>query len=326
MSFVRYLSGDKGADKAALRRFIALLLSAIENHAVAGDEADCRHFRAAIREISSQFSPETSGESVLLMAGGINSTCKEYADRTRHYIQAHSLELQQMVSMLTAALATLIEASDVSAARLLTIEKQLESAAVLEDVKVLRLKLSQCLESIEQEIVHRQQQAALAQAEQERSGQPKESESLGAPVDPITGAGGRPQAERAIREALRSGHQHYLVVAVANGVSTINARHGYAAGDRVLRSIYKQLQTFVESFDRIFRWTGPAYVGVLKREARLEEVRKEVERGTDRMAQELFEVGSKSVLIPVSANWVVLPISPPQKSIVAAVEQLVAAG
>lgn len=326
MSFVRYLRSDKGADEETLRRFIALLLTAIENHTVEGDEADYQQFRAAIRELSLQFSPETSGEALLVMAGRLNATCKEYADRTRRFIRAHSVELQQIVSMLTAALTNSIEASEVSTARLVTIEKQIESAAVIEDVRMLRLKLAQCLESIQEEVVHRQRQAAVARAELERSGQAKESESPGAPVDPVTGIGGRPQAEQAIREALRSGRQHYLVVAVANRVNAINSRLGYAAGDRVLRSVYKQLQTFVSGSDRVFRWTGPAYVAVLKREATLEEVRKEVQRGTDSKAQELFEVESRSVLLPVSANWAVLPIRPPQQSLQAAVDQLVATG
>ncbi len=326
MALGRYLRGEGSPNQGGLRRFISLLLSAIENHTVEGDEADYQHFRAAIREVSGRFSEETSVEDMLVMAGTISTTCKEYAERTRRFIRAHSAELQHIVSMLTGAITTSMEASESSITRLQTIEKQLERAAVIEDVRTLRLKLAQCLEGIQEEIVQRQQDVATASADLQRTGRLSNPEDPKVTLDAITGVPGRPQAEDAMKQALQSGRQHYVVVVVANRIKAINSRFGYPAGDRVLRCLCKQLQAFVSETNCVFRWTGPAYVALLHRETPIDELRRQVQRAGDKKFQEVFEVESRSVSLPVSATWAVLAISHPLRPVMAALDLLVAAG
>jgi len=326
MSIVRYFTTEKTADEGALRRFISLLLSAIENQMFEGDHADYDQFRTIIKEVAGRFSANTTEQEMLIMAGTVSTACKDYAERTSRFIRAQSVELRQMVSMLTAAITSSVETSQTSLMRLQNVEEQLRGAVLIEDILTVRGKLEQCLEAIREEIVQKQQLLASAAAELQRVGCEAHSEVPGALVDSVTGLCGRPRAEAALKEAHQSGKQYYVVVVVANCIDVINSKFGDAAADCVLRSLCTQLQTLARNDDRVFRWTGPAYIALLQRDAPIHHLRNEVQRIADKKSLQPFEVDSRCVLLPRSAKWAVLPISGRFHDVVAALDQLVASG
>jgi GGDEF domain-containing protein len=230
--------------------------------------------------------------------------------------------------MLTETVATIANGSDRAVSRLQEIEKQIEHASVIEDVRSLKLKFGDCLEAIREEVQTQKKETAVTvnhlTHELEHS-QDRVQSLLSAPeVDPVTGLPGRAAAEAALKEAAQSSRQFFAVVIVANRVQLINARFGYATGDQVLRAVCKQVQTGISAEDHLFRWSGPSVLAVLERPGPVEFVRKEMGQITATKGQELVNLGTRTILLPVSASWTVFPMLASACLMISEIEHFVA--
>ncbi len=328
ISIRRYLAKRDSRVEDVLRRALGVLLQAIEAHAVPGDEVDYEQFKSSIREIASQFTDETPAEELLVIAGAVASSLKEYGQRTTRFVRAQSAEYQQMLSMLTETVAAVTQGSERSVARLREIEKQLERASVIEDVRTLRLKLGQCLESMREEIAQQEMRAAVTAAELRASIEKSQASlhvvSSHEENDPVTGLPGREAAEAALKEAIESKRCYYAVVFVANRVQAINSRFGYAVGDRVLRKLCEHFRAALSAEDRIFRWRGPSFMALVERGPAVDDVRKEIARIAGAKIEEMMEIGARSVLLPISASIAVFSMSPSVKLLAAKIDQFAA--
>jgi diguanylate cyclase (GGDEF)-like protein len=88
----------------------------------------------------------------------------------------------------------------------------------------------------------------------------------------------------------------------------INSRFGYAAGDQVLISFAEHLRRNVSSEDQIFRWGAAGFVVLFEREMGEEEFHAELSRIASQRLEKTVQIGGRSVLLPVSAHWSMLPI------------------
>jgi hypothetical protein len=241
ISITKYLRDRTRDDEAALRRTVSLLLQLIELHAIEGDALDYAQFRSGIHEIASRFSENTPSEEILVISGEVATSLKEYAERTTRFVKAQSAEYQRMLNMLTETIAATTQASDRTVDRLRGVERKLEKACVLEDVRLLRMQLHECLASIREEIQSQQLRAAdPSRCVQPRTGTGGVQPVL-APVletDPITGLPGRALAESALQNASIKGGPYWAAVIVVDRIASINSRFGYAVGDRLLRRFH----------------------------------------------------------------------------------------
>jgi diguanylate cyclase (GGDEF)-like protein len=325
LSIKRYLvNGDARAEQA-LRRVIGVLLHAVEAHAVHGDEVDYEQFRSGLRDIASQFTDATPPQELLVMAGAVATSLKEYAERTSRYVRTQSAEYQHMVAMLTETVAIITDGSDRAVTRLRDIEKQIERASVIEDIRSLRLKLGQCLESIQEEIQQQENQAAVTAADlrahMEKSQAIMQSVLPDHGVDPVTGLPSRAAAEAALTVAAKGEHDLYAVVFVADRVQAISSRFGHAVGDRVLRKVCEHFRSALSAEDRVFRWSGPTFVALLARGRAVEDVRKEIARIASAKLEDVIEIGARSVLLPISASWSVFPMTSSPKLLIGKIDQ-----
>src|SRR5581483_913005 len=193
-------------ENAALRRALGLLLQSIEIHTASGDEVDYAQFRAGMETITSNFGDDTPAGEVLIMAGKAVNAFREYNERTTRYRKAQAAEFQRMVAMLTDTISATSHASDLSVGRLQDIEKKLERASVIEDVRVLRMQLNECLESIREEI-RRQEVERSASESPISTVDPGFSTPMVTQVqeaDAVTGLPGRLAAERAFEDVQTS--------------------------------------------------------------------------------------------------------------------------
>ena len=72
----------------------------------------------------------------------------------------HSEELQAMISMLTETVAALSVQSTASVTRLQQIERKIEQASMVEDLRSLKANLAECLDAVREASVHQQKQTA----------------------------------------------------------------------------------------------------------------------------------------------------------------------
>jgi diguanylate cyclase (GGDEF)-like protein len=304
-------------ENGALRRALGLLLQSLEIHTVLGDEVDYAQFRSGMQGILSRFSDETPPEEVLIIVAEAVEAFREYSERTTRYRKAQAAEYQQMVAMFTDTITATSHASDRTVGRLQDIERKIERAAVIEDVRVLRMQLNECLESIREEIRCQESERSASKSQMPEA-DPASSTTKVSQVqetDAVTGLPGRAAAERALEEARTRGGQWYAVAVIANRLASINSRFGYGVGDRLLRKLSDGVRAGLSAEDRVFRWSGPCLVALLLRTTPEHELRTELQRITSAFKEDLVEIGNRSVLLPMSAIGAVFPLKEPTRVI-----------
>jgi GGDEF domain-containing protein len=199
----------------------------------------------------------------------------------------------------------------------------------VEDIQILKLRLSECLEAVREEAMRQKIDGRVAldslRKELETSHARMGSLKPEASVDAATGLPGKAEADRAIRAALEKPHGKFLLVAVCSRVQPVNARFGYAVGDQVLAAFADHFVQGLSARDLVFRWQGPALVALLERTERLDRVRAEIRQFADVRLDKTVEVGQRTVLIPLSASWSIFPLTPPLDTFIKQLEAFTAA-
>lgn len=328
ISLRTYLARDTQAE-AAYRRIIGLFLQGIALHAVEGAKGDREQFQDEIEHCIASLAPETPISELLVVVGRALRAMEDYNQRTSKFVRQQSTELQHMVSMLTQTVITIGSSSEQSANRLQQIEKSIEGTKVIEDIQMLKLRLGECLEAVRDEAIRqkREGQSALEtlQQELESSQQRMGGFTLASDLDAATGLPGKLEADKAIRAAMDSPANKYLLIAVCSRVQAVNARFGYAVGDRILAAFAEHVKNGLSARDPVFRWQGPAVVALLERTERIDRVRAEVRQFADAKLEKTTEVGQRTILIPISATWSIFPLAPPLNAFMKQLEAFTAA-
>ena len=305
-------------------RIITLLLEAIAQHAVEGDAADLETFRRDVANALLKMVPETEPGELLVVGGSVSRTLEEYNKRITQHVRQRNSVLQNIISMLTATMISISDSGDRTATRLQDIEKQLVSAAMIEDVRVLKHRLGECLESIREERKSQNEQASkmVQHLQNTIASAPKIDDAPR--VDAATGLPDRAAAEAALSECAAANEPAYTLVFIADRVQLINARFGYAAGDEVLKTIQTHVRKGLRPEDRMFRWRGPSFLALLKRSDPVDCVRAEISRIVMTRLQKTFDIGNRSVLVPIGMQWALFPVSSSSKLLVHKIDNFVA--
>jgi len=309
----RYLSGADQELAESLLRMARLLLEAIRVHAVVGDQADYDKFQRDIAKLEDSLGEQLPPAEVLVVAGAAAKTLEDYNQRTTRFVRAQSAELQAMLSMLTETVASLSAGSERSVTRLQTIEKQLERASVLEDIRGLKAKLSECLQSLREEARRQREETARTITElrnEIRKAQQRQATlAPAAAKPPAEGSSmGRAEAEQALAQAVQEGAHVFAAVFVVDRVELVNARFGPNAGEQLVRYFRHHLAQGLLSSDSVYRWGVASFVVLLDRPYSLESTRSEVQRVASVRLEKTIQIGTRTVLLPVTCRWSVLPV------------------
>ena len=323
----RFLDGSS-LDPAFVK-MISVLLQAMSGRPVqTGDESDRENFQRQFQAIQEQMEAASTADDMLVACGAARQALDDYNHRASRFIRQQAAELQNMISMLTGTVIDLSSGSDQAIARLRGNEQQLERAADIEDVQLLRSKLGDCLKLVREE-AERQKMESQKEIERLKRGVAEASSRVDAArenvdIDEITTLPGPAAAERAFAEALATPGRKYIVTMVVSRVQAINARFGYAAGNEVINAWRDHVQRHLSGRDRLFRWRGPALVGLLERRDAIDAVRSEVGRFASKPLEWTLETANRSVLIPISAGWSVVGLLPPAAGVAKHIETFVA--
>lgn len=310
ISLKRYLEAERTEELARVRaRVNHLLLEAIRLHAVEADPSDLERFQAEVAELDRRLETAPHPEDALIVAGEAIKALEAYNHRAGRLIRAQVIELRQMVAVLTAGLERLAAGNERSIANLRDIGRRVERVTSIEDIRLLKARLSECVRELEQEAVrHREESARLISHLKTEVGRLSGAADRELRFDPVTGLPGRPEAERAIEAACAEGRHAYAVVFVLERLALVNKRFGYAAGDQLLRALAARLRSFVRPGEAIFRWSGPAFVALLEREASEAVLEREVRHFASQRQEEFIEAQGRDGLLPLAASWAVVPI------------------
>jgi len=79
----------------------------------------------------------------------------------------------------------------------------------------------------------------------------------------LTGMANRRILEDRIRLNIENGHEFCIVMLDVNQLKQVNAKHGRAAGDDLLRQFAKELRLNTRASDLVGRWGGGEFIIVL---------------------------------------------------------------
>ncbi len=310
ISIRRYL--DSRADQVAdaLLHITHLLLEGIEHHAVRPDAAEYDKFCRDLHLILGSLKPDTPASEILVLAGQALKTLEEYNGRATAHMQAQCGDLQNMIAMLTKTMAAIASGSQATISRLQNIEGELQKASMLEDFHAAKIRMAECLDVLRGEIVRHRAESSRQVAEMHSAVQCLQTKPAPTPeeigrLDPLTNLAERAAAEAALSEALKGPKPAFAAVFVSDRLDLINARFGRAVGDDVLLFFSQYVSQMLGGTDRLFRWTGPALLAILRRNESLTSVRETVNRLFAKRLTMNVTVENRSVMLAVAAKWMV---------------------
>ena len=305
----RFLNSDREVVEAAFR-VIGLLVEGISLHAVEVGTPDCEKFRNDISDCGSKMMMESPAADLLIQAGSVIRAMEQYNKSIGRHVRQRNTEMQTIISMLTQAMIAVSDAGERTATRLYEIEKQLVSASVIEDVRLVKLRLADCLEKIrEEKRLQTEQSSQVIEDLQKTVDQAPRWDPVSAGVDLTTGLPDRNLAEAALSQCAAANEKAYAVIFIADRVQLINARFGYAAGDEVLQTINAHIQKGLRQGDRLYRWRGPSFLALLRRPDPVDAIRAEMTRIASTRLEKTVEIGTRSVLLPIGVHSAVFAVS-----------------
>ena len=311
ISIKKLLSQNNRESDEAYERMAHLLLQAMGLHAVEGDRAEYDRFRASIAVLQSSLAEDPSPDNILITAGTAVKTLGDHNWHTSQYIRAKGIELQSIVGMLTNSMSQVATASKTSIERLQHLQKQIEHASMVEDVRTLKLRLSDCLQSIHGEC-ERQREESTHVVEEMKTGLQKASETK--PVeknpiaDPLTGLIMRAGAEEAMKTACSAGAHLYAGLFVIDRIQSIVSRFGSEIGDRAMLFFVQHLSTALTGNDTLFRWSPTSFLALIHRSESPDLVRRQMSKTIAHRTEQSFKIGDRSVELALSSSWVIIPL------------------
>ena len=311
ISIRRFLDRRSDETPDALLRTTRILLEGIEQHAVRRDAGEYDRFCRELALIRADLKEGVTAPEVLALAGQALKTLEGYNARATGQMRAQCEDLQNMVAMLTRTMAAITSESQSSIARLQEIEGALQTASALEDFHQAKIRMSECLDVLSKEIVHRRNESAKQVSQMQsvvqglRSSRPAQSAEELARKDPLTGLVERAGAEAALAAAVKEGQPVFAAVFVADRLDMINARFGRTVGDDVLLFFCQHVAHGLKEGDRLYRWSGPAVLAILRRDTSVTSVREDINGLFAKRLTMNVTSENRSVLLAVTAKWMV---------------------
>jgi diguanylate cyclase (GGDEF)-like protein len=309
ISLKKFLADNE--TEASLLRMVKLLLQGIVLHSMEGDPADQARFRDSIAIVERRLDEEVSTPELPVLAGSALQAIEDYNQRTNKYLRQQRVEFQTMLKMLTSTVSAITAAGDLNVRQLQEIEKQVEFATEIEDVRQIKGRLSACLDGIRRETERQRTETAqtaeglMRNLESARAGTSADSSTA---PDPVTGLPRRKLAEEAFAQACRDEAQAYAMAVAIDRIQILNTRFGYEVGDEIMRYFAGFLKSQLQSKDLLFRWTGPVLAGLVFRPNRLERVRDEIGRIMELKYEHTVRTPSRTILLPISVRWALFPM------------------
>ena len=297
---------DASVHQAALE-MARQLLDGIATYMLRERAPDCAALRQAMSGLAERLHKPQSVMSLLSVSSDAIEAMEIYSQGTTEYLREENEQMQSMVSMLTATVAELSGQTDASVGRLQAIEMQIDRVSGLDDMRTLRANLETCLVSVREAAA--EQRSSSASTVQRLRSQIEMARIRVAPsreparfrdadLDAI------PDPPEDLPEPVA---RSYVAAVKLKRAEQIARRFGEEASRKMLAVIGSQLKSVLEPGDRILRWKGTSLVVFLNTAATIQDVRARLAAAVAATGQQYIEVGRKSALLAVGADWIVFP-------------------
>jgi hypothetical protein len=221
---------------------------------------------------------------------------EKYTLVATEHLREQSGQMQSMVLMLTETLAHISGQSEGSVTRLQTIERQIERASGLNDIRTLRASLAGCLAAVK-EAALQQQKETLETVE--RLSDHIKNAPWPIQVDaPSPAEGGNPT---------RKENTEYVATFKLQRADYVYKQFGESVRHQMLSLMSAGLKAAQGPGDRLMRWKGSSFVMFLISPEDITAVRRRLSVAVTKMSQCYVETGKNSPPAAMGVDWVVYP-------------------
>ncbi len=247
-------------------RSLQTVLAGISRYTVDGRDDELALFRETLLRLSSEVKEQSNTPEVEKTVGIALEHLRDYNDRANRFNSDHLGELKSVMRTMTETITFLSESRTRSVHQLQYVEREMEQAAQMDDIKQLRARLITCLDVVREETVRLQTETqvapGVASMQITRSTKPVEFPNRFGSMDGVTGLPTRKVAEQSIIDALEAGQESAVALFVVNRMPGINARYGREIGDEVMLRVSNHFAQHLSSTTSLYRWSGPALLAL----------------------------------------------------------------
>jgi hypothetical protein len=242
----------------------------------------------------------------MVASSAAGTSIVEFWQQEAAAVEARSAEWNGVVALLSRTLTEVASASQDSLGRLQRVESELVAAQHVKDLRLLRGRLAECLETVRQEARARRNESSQLVA---RLGEAVERGASGAANTDGVSAEDK-LLERSVEDLAAGSAETYAAVMVFDHLKTLVSRFGPRAAHKV--AAFGTAQTAKEVPGVLFAgvWKMGATVLLLEGAPGLEHVERAV-RGAARLNRTMtLELGSRDVLVHVAyGRWRLFPLA-----------------
>ena len=305
ISIKRLLGEEVQSSAAHPLRVAKILMRGMGLYAIEGDPDAFRKFRDAIDQSAESLGKSVTEAAALVIVNATLRLLEEYNRGTESYLHSGGNDLRAMVKMLTAAITEFSSAGGENVQRLRHIATRVASAGQSNDVQSIKKQLAGCLDEIKKEVERQKVATSNVVSRLQEDLQRARTES----VDPATGLPPRSKAVDSIMETCSSQQQAFAACLAIDRLQSVNLTFGSDIGDQILRYFASHVRGNLPPSDSLFRWTGASLLAVAPRAESLQHVRDEFAKLMAQKLEYTFQTSTRSVLLPITARWVVIPFS-----------------
>ena len=312
LSFRKILATESDLGAKPAHTLARSLLAAIARECVPVEQALHADFERSIQELDDRMAASADPREIYAIAGSAEQAMQDYKQHVARYHNSQVTELEMIIFALCEALIELGGETTQLSLQLKHLEHQVREARGPAAMRDCRVQIIPCVSALREDFrkqrIHWEQTLNRLQGDLDAATGEGRKAKQG--DDPVSGLPGRPVAEQALAELMASKPMDaYIVVCVVDRVNLVNAKFGYAVGDRLLQAFLRHVMTAFSRVDQLFRWTGPVFVLVLQRSDPLARVKAEVLRATAARLEENVESNGRNVLLPVTAASTVIALA-----------------
>ena len=111
-----------------------------------------------------------------------------------------------------------------------------------------------------------------------------------------------------MKAACIEGAHVYAGLFVMDRLQSVVSRFGPELGDRAMLFFVQQLSTALTGSDILFRWSPTAFLALIHRAESPDLVRRQMSKTITHRTEQSFEIGDRSVVLPLSSSWVIIPL------------------
>jgi GGDEF domain-containing protein len=308
VSIKKYLRpGKPGSDDYI--RFLQALLTGISLHAVEANETDLTRFRLEVSAISAKLDEHSTSEEIDAAIDFVIRAVDGYNQIASRMSQAHLAELQAMLAMTTETICYLSDSSKTGIEQLQLVERNLQQASSIRDVRLLRGKLDDCLTLVRSESNRLRDQSrtrirALQEAVERTSNHVR---SVGAVVPDLSPVR-RDEVEQLIAAKIAQGKEFVVAIFAIDGLSQIASRYGPEIADDIQLAVVAHLKQALDP-GTVHRWSGPALAAILELRTTFQAMERQMHELAAVRLEKTIEKDERFVLLPITCSLIVQKVS-----------------